>query len=334
MFAKWPYIVAWVAFAAVLVAIGALATTACGIWFVDSNHCRVALAAETTPEQRNRALDADLRDLRQRLARAPSCQSPTLDQAATDAARCQPPPADETLILMDVSLSMGFDFHVTPQIGQRSSDLHERLSHESGFLQRAMIIAEIEALQAQLDTTARPDRIDVARDALLPLAGGLGPNTQLRLLSFAECGRPLVLEGDFTAADAEPYARAISSLRLRPETALAEAINALPAQTHAGRDPSRPLNIVILSDGEDSCGGDPCQAAANLRRQLSHAHVSVVTLANGIDANACIADATRGLYLTAADSGELALRLRQTAGLLTAQECRSLPPALSSQTSE
>ncbi|MFT4012735.1 MAG: hypothetical protein QM682_04885 [Paracoccus sp. (in: a-proteobacteria)] len=187
--------------------------------------------------------------------------------------------------------------------------------------------AELDRLYQRGKTPARPDRIDVARDALRPLVAGLQGDARLKLMSFAECRVRLRQEGSFGAGDAAPYQRAVDGLRLRSYTALAEALEQLPAQTEAGRSPDRPVNIVILSDGEDSCGGDPCAAADRLRQALPHAHVSLVALVPGAAANSCIADRTGGRFLTADNADELVMRLRQTTGQLDAAECATLDAA-------
>lgn len=310
----------WFLFAVALIFSGILVTRACGTPWLFANFCLPPRTEADLLADRRQELLVERQLWSERLSRAQQCR-PDEDQALLE---CQPAATDETLVLVDVSNSMGWDYNVPPGLGERLSQMEDRLASASGFLNQFAIRAEIEQLMDRIDTPARPDRIDVAQQALLPLAEGLREGARLKMMSFAECGVPIRQEGSYGAADATAYQSRVRRLGLRDSTALAEAIEQLPGQTKAGRGPDRPVNIVIISDGADSCQGDPCAAAARLRQRLPHAHVSVVSLALGYGVNACIAEATEGRFLTAADADELVLRLRQTAGQLSAQECNAL----------
>nr|WP_319390339.1 hypothetical protein [uncultured Cohaesibacter sp.] len=50
--------------------------------------------------------------------------------------------------------------------------------------------------------------------------------------------------------------------------------------------------IILVSDGKDTCDGDPCAAA----RQNADIEIDVVSLGGG-DALACVANATGGKWL-------------------------------------
>jgi Ca-activated chloride channel homolog len=81
----------------------------------------------------------------------------------------------------------------------------------------------------------------------------------------------------------------------------------------AGSD--RPTHIVLVSDGEENCEGDPVAAAAALREQLPNVRVSVI----GFDIDPAwraqleaIAVAGAGNYLSAGDVGQLTAALEET----------------------
>lgn len=323
----------WLIFAIALVIAGAMITRACGSFLPFSWFCDDPVPEAQTLAARHQALLAERDALIEQLRRAPQCRAPEMAPQREASAQCQPPPTDETLVLIDVSFSMEWDYQLPDALTAEIARLENQMARTQSIFQRAPLQAALDQAYEKARTPAEPDRIDVARQALRPLIGGLNGDARLRMLSFAQCRVPIRQEGTFGRNDTAAYERMVDGLRLRPSTALAEAIDALPGQTEAGRSPDRPLNIVILSDGEDSCGGDPCAAAARLRQALPHAYVSVVSLAPGAGANACIADATQGQFVTAANADDMVARLRQTTGQLDASECAAMGlPAQSDRT--
>jgi Mg-chelatase subunit ChlD len=64
---------------------------------------------------------------------------------------------------------------------------------------------------------------------------------------------------------------------------------------------SREGVIVVISDGEDSCGGDPCGTARALKMQKPNLTINVVDII-GNGAGACMAAATGGRVISP-DSG-------------------------------
>ena len=83
---------------------------------------------------------------------------------------------------------------------------------------------------------------------------------------------------------------------------LRQAVNDFPAASEVGK------MIILVSDGEETCGGDPCAAV----RELRQSGFKVVINSIGFDVNAkaeqqlkCVADASGGEYRRARDAGEL-----------------------------
>ncbi|MEY8830390.1 VWA domain-containing protein [Sedimentitalea sp. XS_ASV28] len=105
--------------------------------------------------------------------------------------------------------------------------------------------------------------------------------------------------------------------------AVAEAARVLGA-------PERPGVVVVVSDGKETCGGAPCQLAAELARSAPSLVVHVIGFKvrgsffgwEGGDGNPdfdvpsspsrCLADRTGGLYLSTETVDELVQALRQT----------------------
>jgi hypothetical protein len=88
----------------------------------------------------------------------------------------------------------------------------------------------------------------------------------------------------------------------------------------------RPQAIVLVSDGEDTCGQPPCDVARQLRKQ--HPGLSISTVGFRTDGPAseqlnCIATSTDGLFVQAANADQLAARLRATQNVAAAKQTLS-----------
>lgn len=327
-------ILLWTLFAAVLIFGGFVSLRACGLLPWGINAC-----PEPAPSRRS-DLAADRREdlLRQRAELlagtnlAPQCRIPAAapepepepEPEPQEALNCQPPQTDEVVVLLDVSPSMKYDFATDPAVTARLDEIEAIAASAGGFLSNDLA-REYDRLSNRLANGPGEDRIDVAKGALAELGRIAPPGTAINLLTFAECRRPPRREGVFAAGD-PAYEERVRRLALRSSTALAEAIDALPGLTEAGRVPDRPVNIVIFTDGEDNCGGDPCAAARRMKAALPYAQVSVISMAREANDNACVAEGAEGEFFYATQVAELAKRLRQATGQLTAEECAALAP--------
>lgn len=340
-------VVLWTFTALLLVASGYLALNACGTPFPALNYCAPKPASTAQVLHReNRQLLSLRDDALERLNRASQCairleeaalpqdlaEEPSEDateetpseapeETVEDLSTCQPSMADDVLVLVDGSASMGSDYALDPALSREMDSLYDQLD-DADLLQLLKIRQDIAEIKAQSDDPSKANRIDVAKDALRPLLGDLPASTRLGLMSFATCGLGVQDEGSFTPQDDPAYRDAVDGLALQPSSALAEALAQLPEQTEAGRTPDRPVNIIILSDGVDTCRGDPCAAAAQLKADLPHANVSVLSLSPVAGSNACIAEKTGGQLYETNDVERLQQALRRSVGSLSEGECR------------
>ena len=113
----------------------------------------------------------------------------------------------------------------------------------------------------------------------------------------------------------EPIKEAIANLRPKGQTPIAFALN------QAAEDFGPTQNdrtIVLVTDGIESCGGDPVQAARDLREQGIMVHLVGFGLGNVADEDAAslqaVADASGGRYITAGSAEELKQALALTVG--------------------
>lgn len=107
--------------------------------------------------------------------------------------------------------------------------------------------------------------------------------------------------------------RAVAGLRPLGQTPIAYALNQAAWDFGPLQDNRA---VVLVTDGIESCGGDPVQAARELREQGIVVHVIGFGLGNATDEDAAslqaVAKATGGLYVTAGSAEELKEALVQT----------------------
>jgi Ca-activated chloride channel family protein len=90
---------------------------------------------------------------------------------------------------------------------------------------------------------------------------------------------------------------------------------AVEAAANALEYRSKSAVLVVVSDGDETCGRDPCELAARLKASAKDLTIHVIGFgaANGKSAGArCLADATHGRQVVARDTAELTTALRQT----------------------
>jgi hypothetical protein len=213
---------------------------------------------KTKPEKSPAARDAE--------ATAPAAAPPA----------CPPAPAiGRVVFILDGSLSMGLPLDVDAHLEDRLDDGVRR--HDPVARQ------EYRALLA----TPGPKRITRARTAFAAAAAGLPRKVELGLVVFQEC-RDIRKIGVFDAAH---RVRAIDYVRRvvpRGRTPIADSLRRAAEMLGKGRS-----SIVLLTDGREFCGGDPCAAARAIKAAHPHTPVSIVDITGQAKAE-CVAEITGG----------------------------------------
>jgi Ca-activated chloride channel homolog len=187
--------------------------------------------------------------------------------------------------------------------------------------ERATIVIVIDASLSMEATDVKPNRLAAAKQAAIAFVESLPDKYNVAVVSLS--GNPNILVPPTTAHDT--VENAINTITLQESTAIGEGIvTALRALEQAPKDRSNPDAIapgaiVMLSDGTNTAGRSPQQAAAEARS----AKVPVYTIAYGtengfvdldgkreqvpVDHNLMreIAELTRGEYFTAATPDQL-----------------------------
>lgn len=111
----------------------------------------------------------------------------------------------------------------------------------------------------------------------------------------------------------------VNSLVPSGETPLTRSVE-LAAEALSYRE--KPATVVLFTDGEENCGGDPCAAARRLKASAKDLTVHVVgfrtpvsvTLGMGMLSTRCLADATGGTVTTVETKEEIVRALSETLG--------------------
>lgn len=117
----------------------------------------------------------------------------------------------------------------------------------------------------------------------------------------------------FGEQNREAIREAIAGLRPLGQTPIAYALNQAARDFGTLQDDRA---LVLVTDGIESCGGDPAQAARELREQGIMVHLIGFGLGNAADEDAAslqaVANASGGRYVTAGSAEELKAALVQT----------------------
>ena len=147
--------------------------------------------------------------------------------------------------------------------------------------ERATVVLVIDASQSMQATDVKPTRLDAAKQAAIDFVKKLPEKYNVSVVSMA--GASAVLVPPTTAHNT--VQNAINSIQLQDSTAIGEGIaTALRALQQAPKDPKNPNSIapgaiVLLSDGSNTAGRSPQQAAAEART----AKVPIYTIAYGTE---------------------------------------------------
>jgi Ca-activated chloride channel homolog len=187
--------------------------------------------------------------------------------------------------------------------------------------ERATVVLVLDASLSMQATDVKPTRLDAAKEAAIGFVNELPEKYNVAVVSMA--GSAAVLVPPTTAHNT--VENAILSIQLQDSTAIGEGIAAgMSALRQAPKDPNDPDTvapgaIVLLTDGKNTVGRAPLQAAGEARA----AEVPIYTIAYGtengyvdldgkrepvpVDHEAMkqIAELTNGRYFPAATAEEL-----------------------------
>lgn len=212
---------------------------------------------------------------------------------------------------------------LVPSLAQSNADRPPRCTDD------AMIVFDASgSMSGMLRTGVRQSRIDRVREALeivLPQVEshrnlGLivyGPETRTDVQESEQCSNINLRFTPIPNAAGRIIAE-VNALVPSGVTPLTDAI-AMAAEQLAYRD--KPAVVVLFTDGQETCGGQPCQAVRELVQQAAGLTVHVINYAiedpYGIRkpfGSTCIAEETGGIYVPVETLEELVAAFRKALG--------------------
>ena len=88
----------------------------------------------------------------------------------------------------------------------------------------------------------------------------------------------------------------MNSVNLGGATPLVYALDRAVYQDFAVFDNTTPKKIVLITDGGENCGGDPCEFARRLMQKRNDVHIDVVLVSSSSRALSCLASTTGGHF--------------------------------------
>jgi Mg-chelatase subunit ChlD len=204
--------------------------------------------------------------------------------------------APEMVIVFDASGSMNYSLDVTEAQIRQSG---EAAAVEN--LMRQFLGGRATGTNPMLEKLTRePKRITVAKRATVSVAQRLPSDMNVGLVMVDQCpsARPV---GFFGPGQRGSLIGQIQGIEPRAGTPLADGI-AKGGQMVDGV--KRESLMLVVSDGTESCGGDPCAVASALKQAKPHLRINVVDI-TGTGAGNCVAQATGGKVFTANNADQL-----------------------------
>lgn len=182
----------------------------------------------------------------------------------------------------------------------------------------AMIVFDASgSMSGNLDTfsTIPNLRIDEVRNALRRVLPRAAQFRRIGLITYGpgpydQCNVSLELRPRANAAT--PIMSVVDGLRPAGQTPLTEAVEQAAGVLN---DRGKPGTVVVLTDGEETCNGDPCQLGRRIRAEYPGLTVHVIGFRlqedfwlgpkSALDAQ-CLAETTGGTYLNVQGEDDLA----------------------------
>jgi Ca-activated chloride channel family protein len=182
----------------------------------------------------------------------------------------------------------------------------------------AMFVFDASGSMGTTDYAVKKPRIAHAKDAMRKVVPEVAPLRKLGLIVYGEgeyndCNsidlrfRPMADAGN-------RMIEAVEGINPRGRTPLTESVRrAAEVLDYTQRESV----VVLMTDGEETCGGDPCKVASSLKAAGPKLTIHVIGYREGQNTYfkaRCMADLTGGQYFPVSTEEELVKALRATLG--------------------
>jgi Ca-activated chloride channel family protein len=195
-----------------------------------------------------------------------------------------------------------------------------RAADDVRCLDDAMLVFDASGSMAGTDMNSVRPHIAKVREALAAVLPSVAPRRHLGLMVYGPGVHPKCSNIELRLKpgpnSAETIMGEVNGVVPAGQTPLTAAVRGAAEELHF-RD--KPSVVVLLTDGEETCGGDPCRLARQLRAEAYALTIHVVAfkvagstwLAPGTG-SACMAEETGGFAVTAHNKDELIAALQKT----------------------
>lgn len=161
-------------------------------------------------------------------------------------------------------------------------------------------------------------RMDLAKRSIATIVANLPPDVNVGLVDFQSCAQ-VRRQKFYSPAERPELLGEINGLRPFQGTPLARSIE------RAGNIASGDVEttVVIVSDGDDTCGGDPCAAARAAKAAKPKLTINIVDLSGerGRAVVQCVAQATGGRVLAPNTPAEVTRAMREASRQPDMRDC-------------
>lgn len=162
-------------------------------------------------------------------------------------------------------------------------------------------------------------RMDRAKSSIDHVVRGLPDPITIGLIEFTNCNN--VRRDKFYTSPQRPALLAEVN-RLTPQQGTPLAGSIKRAGDIASQDAESV--IVLVTDGDDSCGGDPCAEARAIKARKPKVKINIVDLSDGSQSSIlrCVANATGGQVLKPNSAMDMDKSLQRATGQSDMRECK------------
>jgi Mg-chelatase subunit ChlD len=160
-------------------------------------------------------------------------------------------------------------------------------------------------------------RLDAAKGAIGDLLNALPADVDVGLVEFRDCER-VQRDRFYSGAERGQLKAQVDALQPGRGTPLARSVE----RAGAILSTQVPAVMIVVTDGEDSCGGDPCAAAREIKRKRPNLVINVIDIGSGgASPAACMAEITGGRVYKPGSAVEFDRMVTQAGGQQDVREC-------------
>lgn len=182
------------------------------------------------------------------------------------------------------------------------------------------VVVIVDGSGSMRDPWSGTTRIDAARRSIRHVVDGMPPPVDIALVEFTSCTN--IRRDKFYSAPERPaLVQEVDRLNPTGGTPLARSIERAGTITSGQAEST----VIVISDGEDTCGGDPCAAARAMKAKRPHMTINVVDISGGGAGSAalqCVASATGGRVLTPQSAADMVNKVQQATRQPDVRNCQ------------